>query len=68
MHDLRSDWKRWSRTERISAVTFVVVVAFLICGSSVFGALTGAWASKAVRLQGAAAVGTSGTLDYDGTR
>jgi len=38
MHDLKSDWKRWSRAERVSAVA--LVVAFIICGSSIVGVLT----------------------------
>jgi hypothetical protein len=31
MRDMKSDWKRWSRAERISAMTFVVL-SFAIFG------------------------------------
>jgi hypothetical protein len=33
MRDLRSDWKRWGRAERVSAVA--LIAAFIICGSSI---------------------------------
>jgi hypothetical protein len=39
MRDLKSDWKRWSRAERIGAI--VIVAAFIVCGSSIVGNLTG---------------------------
>jgi len=35
MGDLRSDWRRWSRAERVSAVA--LIAAFIICGSSIVG-------------------------------
>jgi hypothetical protein len=35
MRDLRSDWKRWSRAERVSAVA--LIAAFIIRGSSIVG-------------------------------
>jgi hypothetical protein len=55
MRDMKSDWKRWGRTERISAVTFVVV-AFAVSSASIFGELEVESASKAVLLQGNTAV------------
>jgi|SRR6266851_1989855 len=39
MRDLKSDWKRWSRAERVSAIAIVAV--FFVCGSSIVGGLTG---------------------------
>ncbi len=39
MRDLKSDWKRWSRAERVSAIA--IVAAFIVCGSSIVGGLTG---------------------------
>jgi hypothetical protein len=39
MRDVKSDWKRWSRAERVSAVA--LVAAFIICGSSIFSVLAG---------------------------
>lgn len=55
MRDMKSDWKRWSRTERISAMTFVIV-AFAVSSASIFGELAGQSASKAVFPQGNTAV------------
>jgi hypothetical protein len=39
MRDVKSDWKRWSRAERVGAVA--LVAAFIICGSSIFSLLAG---------------------------
>jgi len=39
MRDLKSDWKRWSHAERVSAIG--LVAAFIVCGSSIVGGLTG---------------------------
>jgi hypothetical protein len=39
MRDLKSDWKRWSCAERVSAIA--IVAAFIVCGSSIVGGLTG---------------------------
>jgi len=49
MRDMKSDWKRWSRAERIGAVG--TVATFIICGSLVFGALAGSSAPKLVSPQ-----------------
>ena len=67
MRDVKSDWKRWSRTERISAMTFVVVV-LIVYGSSVFGELAGVWAFKTVFLQEFTVVERSATHGSDGTQ
>lgn len=67
MHDMKSDWKRWSRTERISATTFVLV-ALAICGSSVFGELAGVWQPETAFPHGASAVERSTTHGTDGPR
>jgi hypothetical protein len=40
MRDLSSDWKRWSRAERISAVALAAAM-ILVPGSSVIQALIG---------------------------
>jgi hypothetical protein len=39
MRDIKSDWKRWSFAERVSAVALIVAFIF-IYGSSIAGALT----------------------------
>jgi hypothetical protein len=49
MRDMKSDWKRWTRAERIGAVA--MVAAFIVCGSSVAGVLAGGSAHKIVFLQ-----------------
>jgi hypothetical protein len=59
MRDLRSDWKRWSHAERMSAAA--LVVAFIICGSSVVGVLTGGPGARPVFLHGTNTVEGSGT-------
>jgi len=48
--DLKSDWKRWSRAERVSAVA--IVAAFIVCGSSIVGALTGGSGGRPALLPG----------------
>src|ERR1700732_1231762 len=40
MSDLKSDWKRWSRAERVSAIA-IVAAAVIACGSATIGGLTG---------------------------
>jgi hypothetical protein len=39
MRDMKSDWKRWSPAERVSAVALVATF-IIIYGSSIVGALT----------------------------
>jgi hypothetical protein len=40
MRDVKSDWKRWSFAERVSAVALIVAFVF-IYASAIAGALTG---------------------------
>jgi hypothetical protein len=39
MCDLKSDWKRWSHAEQVSAIA-IVAAAVIVCGSSTIGGLT----------------------------
>jgi hypothetical protein len=57
MHDWKSDWKRWSCPERISAVA-IVAAAFIVCGSPIVGVLTG---GRPVFLLAATPIERSGT-------
>ena len=59
MHDLKFDWKRWSRAERVSAVA--LVAAFIICGSSIVGALTGGSGGRPAFLPGTTSAERSST-------
>jgi hypothetical protein len=67
MRDIKSDWKRWSRTERIGVMTFVIIVS-VVYGSSVFGELAGVWAFKTVFLQESTAIERSASHGSDGTQ
>ena len=60
MRDLTSDWKRWSRAERVSAIA-IVVAAVIVCGSSIVGALTGRAGGRPVSLLAATQIERSGT-------
>jgi hypothetical protein len=67
MRDIKSDWNRWSRAERISAVA--LVAAFIICGSSIVGVLTGnSSGAKPVFLLGAASLERNSTHGSHGIR
>jgi hypothetical protein len=59
MHDLKSDWKRWSCAERVSAVA--LVAAFIICGLSIVGVRTGGAGDRPVFLLAATPIERSGT-------
>jgi hypothetical protein len=40
IHDMKSDWKRWNRAERVSAIALVATF-IIIYGSSIVGMLSG---------------------------
>jgi hypothetical protein len=61
MHDLKSDWKRWSHAERVSAIA--IVAAFIACGSSIVGGLAGGAGGRSVFLLAATPIERSGTLE-----
>jgi hypothetical protein len=62
MRDVKSDWKRWSHAERVSAVA--LVAAFIICGSSIFSVLAGGSGAT----QGTTTVVKSSTPGFHGIR
>jgi hypothetical protein len=65
MRDLRSDWKRWSHAERVSAIA---LVATFICGSLIFGLLTGGSPGRRVSLLATTPIEWSGTHVSHGMR